>query len=123
MKTQLLKLLTVCFIISILISPALLIWWRIWYYHNEFMTAQQVFQLDNRTDLNSVALLSTEALKQAFRPVSSVITNSVFLGFLISIPLGFWVGLLLSDRYQTRRHTTLREQVATLEKLWQQSIY
>jgi hypothetical protein len=126
----LLKFLTVCLITLVLISPALVVW-RIWEYHNEFVSVQRVVLQDNYTALNQALSLKTNdrefsptlTVQSPSNSVSSAITIPALLSLIASVPLGFYSGLLLSNRYQTRHNTTLERQVATLEKIWQQSIY
>jgi hypothetical protein len=131
MKAQLLKCLTVGFIMFLVMAPALMVWWRIWHYHQEFVNAQHVVFSTDRTLLQPAAIAMTHngefslphAIKHVFQPIRLASAMPAVLGFMGAVPAGFGVGLWLSDRRQTRRTTTLKQNVATLEKLWQQSIY
>ncbi|XGV98755.1 MAG: hypothetical protein ACAF41_07400 [Leptolyngbya sp. BL-A-14] len=131
MKPQLLKLLTVGLITLAVFSPALLVWWRIWHYHSVLVEIQQVVRSNDRAALPTATITvpqqsdrsQTNISNLPFKVIASALTPLAFLGFIISVPVGFWAGLWLSDRYRTRRTTMLKQQVATLEKLWQQSLY
>lgn len=144
MKAQLLKLLTICLISLAVISPTL-IFWKIWQCHNQLMHAQRAVLTDNvlsdqvlsentppenHEALNQIILashyeqfLSTNAARQQFQSGALAVPTSEWLSFIISIFLGFCSGLFLNNFYQTRRDITLKQKVATLEKIWQQSIY
>ncbi|SRR5579883_163661 len=131
MKPQLLKLLTVGLITLAVFSPALLVWWRIWHYHSELMDFQPVVLSSDRAALHmaTIAMPSdgrlslSDADKSSIKAVALALVPLAFLSFIIAVSSGFWVGLWLSDRHQTRRTITLKQQIATLERLWQQSIY
>jgi ABC-type nitrate/sulfonate/bicarbonate transport system permease component len=123
MKAQLLKRLTVGLITSAMLSPAVILWWKIWQYHSEFVNVQPVVPSTDGTMLDLGEFWLTDGIQQLVKAILLVITTPDFLGFLVSVSLGFWMGLWLNNRNQTRRHMTLKQQVATLEKLWQQSIY
>jgi membrane protein YdbS with pleckstrin-like domain len=125
----LLKLVTFCLMISVLISPVL-VTWRIWQYHIEFINAQHLVMLDDRTTLDPAILSSIhyrfspiDSVHQLFKLITSTVATPAFLGFIIAILLGFYSGILLNDRYRIHRHTIRKQQIATLEKIWQQSIY
>jgi hypothetical protein len=124
MKAQLLKVITVGLITFIVMAPALIVWWRIWHYHQEFVNAQRVIFSTDRTLLHSPAIAVTHneefSLPHAIKPGFQA---PAVLGFMGAVPAGFGLGLWLSDRHQARRTTTLKQNVATLEKLWQQSLY
>lgn len=131
MKAQLLKFLTVGLITFVVIAPAFIVWLRVWHYHQEFVNAQRVVFSTDRTLLRPVAISITHngefswshAIKQVFQSIRSASATPAVLGFMGAVPAGFGLGLWLSDRHQTRRTTTLKQDVAALEKLWQQSLY
>jgi ABC-type phosphate transport system permease subunit len=130
MKAQLLKLLTI-FLISLAVISPVLVFWKIWQCHSQFVNAQRIVLSDDRIALNPVLLSSiqnqesspTDSSQQQFQPILLTVSLLECLGFIISVALGFCSGLMLNNFYQTRRDLTLRQQVATLEKIWQQSIY
>lgn len=126
----LLKLLTVCLITLVMLSPVLVVW-KIWQYHSEFVNAQRAVLVEHQPIAEQAMIVTQKHgelsplpfAQQPFQSISSTVTTSAFLGFMVSVPLGFCSGLLLNNRYQTRRHTVLKQQIAILEKIWQQSMY
>lgn len=130
MKAQLLKFLTAWLMISVLISPVVVVW-KIWHDHSDFVNTQRVVQSDSRLLSQSFTsstatysqFFSVDSTKQTLQSLSSSVITFAVLGFLLSIPLGFYTGILLNARYRTQRHMTLKQQAAILEKIWQQSIY
>lgn len=131
MKARRWRLLWVGCIMLTIVSPALMVWWRIWQYHNAFVTVRFATQSTNLASLQPDAIAMTYDLLLSSQPAVKVLLSVIaapgMLGFMVAVPVGFWAGLVLSDRYRYRarisRTTTLQQQVATLEKLWQQSIY
>jgi hypothetical protein len=129
-----LKLCAICLITFLLISPVLIVW-KVWQSHSDLIARQRFaafdslsapsisrtsdFTLPPQTALPSLAPALTQPRFQA----ASAAIIPVYLGFTGAVLLGFYSGLLLNHRYQTRRHRTLKQQVAALEKIWQQSIY
>jgi hypothetical protein len=131
MKAQLLQVLTVGLMTFVMIAPALIVWWRIWHYHQEFVNAQRAVFSADRTLLQPSAIAVTHngefslihTIKQVCQSITSTPAMPAVLGFMGAVPVGFGLGLWLSDRHQTRRTTMLKQNVAALEKLWQQSLY
>jgi hypothetical protein len=135
----LLRLLVVCLVTLALVSPALVVW-KVWQNHSELVNAQRVVSPEQRLIPKQVVSTtnfgefshSNFQLRRlqiccvppgADHITENPITASALLGLIVSVPIGFYSGLLLNHRYRSRRHTTLRQQVATLEKIWQQSIF
>lgn len=133
----LLRLLVVCLVTLALSSPVLVVW-KVWQNHSEFVNAQRVVSPQRSVPQQVVSTAKfgefSHSNFQLRRPqiccvppradhtAENPITTSAFLGLIVSVPIGFYSGLLLNYRYRSRRHITLRQQVATLEKIWQQSI-
>lgn len=120
----LLKFLAVCLIALVMLSPALVIW-RIWHYHNAFIAAQHTVLLGSSMSDLAIALVqdttATPTVQAQLRSAPSTTNAPVFISFIASVLVGFYSGQVL-NRYQTRR-SRLRQQVATLEKIWQQNLY
>lgn len=125
----LLKLVPACLATLVLLSPPLVVW-KIWQCHIEFSNTQQIVLSDPRLPdrataslANEADFLPTEFIQLPFQTIPLAIAIPALLGFVVSVPLGFYSGKLLNDRQQSRRSTTLRQQIATLERIWQQSLY
>lgn len=129
MKARRWRLLLVGGIMLTIVSPALMVWWRIWQYHHAFVNAQHVPQSTDLVSFQPDAIAMTYDLLLSSQPAVKVLLSVMaapgMFGFMVAVPVGFWAGLVLSDRYRERasRPTTLQQQVATLERLWQQSLY
>ncbi|MFM7425839.1 MAG: hypothetical protein ACKO7W_12760 [Elainella sp.] len=124
----------------ILVSPALILW-RVWQSHGDLtqrlaLTESLTESLpgslsagltSNSAPLSLTVLPSFDLLDAAGQPpiwtMAAVAILSVYLGFVGAVLLGFYAGLLLNHRYQSRRDRALKQQVATLEKIWQQSLF
>ncbi len=146
-----LKLCAICLITFLLVSPALVVW-KVWQNHSDLLLRQRIaasgylvassdlagdlasdLPIDS-PDLPSAALsqLASATLiqqpiqspqPQQIRLFASAVIIPAYLGFMGAVLLGFYTGFLLNNHHQTRRHLALKQQVATLEKIWQQSIY
>jgi hypothetical protein len=120
MKVKLLNLLSVFLIGLVLISPAL-IFWQVWQYHIDYVNVQRVAFLEYDTIPQPVTLSTTSYAKFASLLRSAISPSTV--GFIASSLLGFCSGRMLNTYYQARQDTLFKQKVASLEKVWQRSIY
>lgn len=126
-----LKLCAICLVTFILVSPALILW-RVWQSHCDLLAEPDLLtphdliaqRLPASDGLISPPVdLAVSPLAALQMPVASAAFIPLYLGFVGAVLLGFYAGLLLNHRYQAHRNRALKRQVATLEKIWQQSIF
>ncbi|HEY9623710.1 MAG TPA: hypothetical protein V6C78_25355 [Crinalium sp.] len=145
MKPKLRDVLIVCFMLFIMIAPALTIWGWIWQHHLDLLESQQNVMISGNVDIDSSVarslspnLLLTSQDATVLQPRSNDFTlvissqgpialshktlANILIGFIFAIPVGFWLGLSFSDRYRMYRATVRREQIAILERVWRHSI-
>jgi hypothetical protein len=104
MKAQLSRVLSISLLTLMVLAP-LCVLWKIWNYHMDYVS--------DRPSL----------ISHAFTLRIAMLLLPAIAGFIGSIGLGFWSGWWLAHHQQTQQNHSLKQQVAILEKIWQQSIY
>ncbi len=137
MKLKLLNILTVCFVTLGVLAPALLVFGLIWERHIELVKTHYLVYEVQKERLYAENAKTTDWHKQTELLKSyngnflgQIITPSqpdpiahILSSFIFFNPMGICLGISLSDRYRAYRAAVFKEQVETLERLWQQSIH
>ena len=136
MKLKLLNVLTVCLVTLGVLAPALLVFGLIWERHIDLVKTHYIvyeFQKDRvyaDNQKTTDCYKQTELLKSYNGSVGQLITPSqeepiahILRSFIFFVPIGICLGISLSDRYRAYRAAVFKQQVKTLERLWQQSIH
>lgn len=140
MRVKLLNVLTVCAITLVVLSPEILVFSLVWGRHIELVKTQNVTCEINQNISGYDALVPQHQGNnipryQAKIKISDCAANTqnliavkqypfltIVQWFFILTPICLGLGIIIYDRYLLYRAAVLREQVATLERLWQQSI-
>jgi hypothetical protein len=141
MKAKIFNFITVFFVTLGVIAPALLVFGLILERHMELVNTQHLVYEVKKSSEGEIAFApkqeatdsykQTELLKsfngqfvgQLLIPAQpETIVNSL-VGFIFFVPIGFCLGMSLSDRYRVYRAAVFKERVEMLERLWQQSIH
>jgi hypothetical protein len=140
MKVKLLNVLTVSLVTLALISPGIVVFFIVWGQHIEFVKTQNL-----SCELSKINMASPQSVPQAkiinTQPslVKVKLSDNNFLHqlkiaakkyklvtilqwlFLVT-PICIGVGIIAYDRYLVYRAAVLKEHIAMLERMWQQSI-
>jgi predicted PurR-regulated permease PerM len=140
MKVKLLNVLTVSLVTLALISPGVIVFAIVWGQHREFVKTQNL-----SCELQKINIASPKSIPQTqiINTQSSLVqvksSNSNFLNqlqmaakkyklatilqwlFLVT-PICIGIGIIAYDRYLVYRAAVLKEHIAMLERMWQQSI-
>ena len=140
MKVKLLNVLTVCLVTLAVLSPGVVVFSIVWGRHTELVKTQDLACVVNKNNSDN-ARLSTQTKTLNSSPnqpntklsdcnvVNQILTATeqyrlaTLLQWLILLtPICIGLGILVYDRYLVYRAAVLKEQIAMLERLWQQSI-
>jgi hypothetical protein len=140
MKVKLLKVLTVSLVTLALISPGVAVFTIVWGQHREFVKTQNL-----SCELPKINIASPQLVPQTkiinTQPFLVKVKSSdnnflhqlkiaakkyklvIILQWLFLVtPICVGVGIIAYDRYLVYRAAVLKEHIAMLEKMWQQSI-
>lgn len=56
-----------------------------------------------------------------FTPAEQAVIANILIGVGYLLPIGLGLGIFLYDRYASYRETLLKQQIETLERIWQES--
>jgi hypothetical protein len=140
LKVKLLNVLTVCLVTLAVLSPGVVVFSVVWGRHTELVKTQNLACVVNKNNSDN-ARLSTQTTSINPSPnqpntkfsdcnvVNQILTATeqyrlaTLLQWLILLtPICIGLGILVYDRYLVYRAAVLKEQIAMLERLWQQSI-
>ncbi len=140
MKVKLLKVLTVGLVTLALISPGVVVFTIVWGQHREFVKTQNLScELPKINIASSQLVPQTKIINTQPSLVKVKSSNNNFLHqlkiaakkynlvtilqwlFLVT-PICIGIGIIAYDRYLVYRAAVLKEHIAMLEKMWQQSI-
>ncbi|MBW4641739.1 MAG: hypothetical protein KME23_01720 [Goleter apudmare HA4340-LM2] len=140
MRVKLVNVLTVCVVTLAVLSPALLVFSVVWGKHIELVetqssaceinkdcvrknTSSSRSKIINHSQYQASIQNSTHTLEHQRLTVAEQYQLAIILQWVFFlIPIFFGVGIIIYDRYLVYRAAVFKEQVAMLEKLWQQSI-
>ena len=140
MKVKLLNMLTVSLVTLALISPGIIVFTIVWGQHREFVKTQNL-----SCELPKINIASPQLVPQTkiinTQPFLVKVKSSdnnflhqlkiaakkyklvIILQWLFLVtPICVGVGIIAYDRYLVYRAAVLKEHIAMLEKMWQQSI-
>ncbi|WP_017656028.1 hypothetical protein [Fortiea contorta] len=140
MKVKLLKILTVCLVTLVVLSPVIVVFNVVWGKHIDLVKTQSLAcDVDQNCDINDA--LTTQLNNHNFSQEETGLSNSlhtpesrqltiieqyqlaiILQSFFLLIPIFFGVGIIIYDRYLVYRAAIFQEQVEMLERLWQQGI-
>ncbi len=140
MRVKLLNIITVCAIILAVLSPEILVFGIIWERHIELVKTQTL-TCDINNNISGYDALPPQSESENFSQYQASIKISdctlnhqkliavqqyqfttIVQWFFILTPIFLGLGIIIYDRYLVYRAAVLREQIETLERLWQQSI-
>jgi len=140
MKVKLLNVLTVGLVTLALISPGVVVFAIVWGEHREFVKTQNLScelpkiniaspQLVSQTKVINTqpSLANVKSSDNNFLHQIQIATKKYKLAtilqwiFLIT-PICIGIGIIAYDRYIVYRAAVLKEHIAMLERMWQQSI-
>ncbi|MCM0591619.1 MAG: hypothetical protein HEQ35_22035 [Gloeotrichia echinulata IR180] len=140
MRVKVLNVLTVCAITLAVLSPEILVLSIVWGRHIELIKTQSLTcEINNNIRVYDALALQSEGKNipqsQASIKISDCALNhqkpitvqqyqftTILQLFFVLTPICLGLGIMIYDRYLVYRAAVLREQVETLERLWQQSI-
>jgi hypothetical protein len=140
MKVKLLKVLTVGLVTLALISPGLVVFTIVWGQHREFVKTQnlscelpkiniassqlvpQTKIINTQPSLVKVKLSKSNFLHQLKIAAKKYKLVTILQWLFLVTPICIGVGIIAYDRYLIYRAAVLKEHIAMLEKMWQQSI-
>ena len=140
MKVKLLNVLTVSLVTLALISPGVVVFFIVWGQHIEFVKTQNLSCELSKINIASPALVpQTKIINTQPSLVKVKLSENNFLHqiqiaakkyklatilqwlFLVT-PICIGIGIIAYDRYLVYRAAVLKEHIAMLERMWQQSI-
>ncbi|MTJ09607.1 hypothetical protein [Anabaena sp. UHCC 0204] len=140
MKVKLLNVLTVSLVTLALISPGIVVFSLVWGHHREFVKTQNLSCELQKINIASPTVFPQTKIIATQPPLAKVkLSNNNFLYqlqmaakkyklatilqwlFLVT-PICIGVGIIAYDRYLVYRAAVFRENIAMLERMWQQSI-
>jgi len=140
MKVKFLNVLTVSLVTLALISPGIIVFAMVWGQHKEFVKTQNLSCELQKINIASPALVpQTKIINTQLSLVKSKPSDHNFLYqlkvtakkyklatilqwiFLVT-PICIGVGIIAYDRYLVYRAAVLKEHIAMLERMWEQSI-
>ncbi|MBO1056545.1 hypothetical protein VB638_04925 [Dolichospermum sp. UHCC 0684] len=140
MKVKLLNVLTVSLVTLALISPGVVVFAIVWGQHREFVKTQNLSCELPKINIASPQLVPQQKIINTQPSLVKVkLSNNNFLHqlkiaarkyklatilqwiFLIT-PICTGIGIIAYDRYLVYRAAVLKEHIAILERMWQQSI-
>lgn len=140
MRVKLLNVITVCAIILAVLSPEILVFGIIWERHIELVKTQSL-TCDMNKNISGYDALVPQSESENFSQHQASTKSSdctlnhqkliavqqyqfttIVQWFFILTPIFLGLGIIIYDRYLVYRAAVLREQIETLERLWQQSI-
>jgi hypothetical protein len=140
MKVKLLKILTVCLVTLVVLSPGLVVFSVVWGRHIELLKTQTLdCEIDKSCVVNDALAPQTGVINpseyqadiidydytldnQKLTVIKQYQLAIILQWFFLLIPIFFGVGIIVYDRYLVYRAAVFQEQVEMLERLWQQSI-
>ncbi|MBS3025845.1 MAG: hypothetical protein HCA25_01780 [Dolichospermum sp. DET50] len=140
MKIKLLKVLTVSLVTLALISPGVGVFTIVWGQHREFVKTQnlscelpkiniaspqlvpQTKIINTQPSLVKVKLSDNNFLHQLKIAAKKYNLVTILQWLFLVTPICVGVGIIAYDRYLVYRAAVLKEHIAMLEKMWQQSI-
>ena len=140
MKVKLLKVLTVSLVTLALISPGVAVFTIVWGQHREFVKTQnlscelpkiniaypqlvpQTKIINTQPFLVKVKSSDNNFLHQLKIAAKKYKLVTILQWLFLVIPICIGVGIIAYDRYLVYRAAVLKEHIAMLEKMWQQSI-
>jgi hypothetical protein len=140
MKVKLLKVLTVSLVTLALISPGVAVFTIVWGQHREFVKTQnlscelpkitiaspqlvpQTKIINTQPSLVKVKLSDNNFLHQLKLAAKKYNLVTILQWLFLVTPICIGVGIIAYDRYLVYRAAVLKEHIAILERMWQQSI-
>lgn len=140
MKVKLLKVLTVSLVTLALISPGAVVFTIVWGQHREFVKTQnlscelpkiniassqlvpQTKIINTQPSLVKVKLSDNNFLHQLKLAAKKYNLVTILQWLFLVTPICIGVGIIAYDRYLVYRAAVLKEHIAILERMWQQSI-
>jgi hypothetical protein len=140
MKVKLLNVLTVSLVTLALISPGVVVFAIVWGQHREFVKTQnlscelpkiniaspQLFPqtkiINTQPSLVKVKLSDNNFLHQLKLAAKKYNLVTILQWLFLVTPICIGVGIIAYDRYLVYRAAVLKEHIAILERMWQQSI-
>ena len=140
MKVKLLIMLTVSLVTLALISPGIIVFTIVWGQHREFVKTQNLSCELSKINIASSQLVpQTKIINTQLSLVKVKLSDNSFLHqlkvtakkyklatilqwiFLVT-PICIGIGIIAYDRYLVYRAAVLKEHIAMLERMWEQSI-
>jgi hypothetical protein len=140
MKIKLLNVLTVSLVTLALISPGVVVFAIVWGQHREFVKTQnlscelqkinmaspklipQTKMINTQPSLVKVKLSDNNILRQIQTAAKKYQIATILQWLFLVTPICIGVGIIAYDRYLVYRAAVLKEHIAILERMWQQSI-
>lgn len=140
MKVKLLNVLTVSLVTLALISPGIVVFFIVWGQHIEFVKTQnlscelskinmaspqsvpQAKIINTQPSLVKVKLSDNNFLHQLKIAVKKYKLATILQWLFLVTPICIGLGIIAYDRYLVYRAAVLKEHIAMLERMWQQSI-
>jgi hypothetical protein len=140
MKVKLLNVLTVSLVTLALISPGVIVFAIVWGQHREFVKTQNLScelqkiniaspklssqpQISNtQSSLVKVKLSERNFLHQLQMAAKKYKLATILQWLFLVTPICIGIGIIAYDRYLVYRAAVLKEHIAMLERMWQQSI-
>jgi hypothetical protein len=140
MKVKLLNVLTVSLVTLALISPGVIVFAIVWGQHREFVKTQnlscelqkiniaspklssQTQIINTQSSLVKVKLSDRNFLHQLQMAARKYKLATILQWLFLVTPICIGIGIIAYDRYLVYRAAVLKEHVAMLERMWQQSI-
>ncbi|MFY7799272.1 MAG: hypothetical protein ACOVQ3_09895 [Dolichospermum sp.] len=140
MKVKFLNLLTVSLVTLALISPGIIVFAIVWGQHKEFVKTQnlscelpkiniaspqlapQTKIINTQPSLVKVKLSDNNFLHQLEIAVKKYKLATILQWLFLVTPIFIGVVIIAYDRYLVYRAAVLKEHIAMLERMWEQSI-
>jgi hypothetical protein len=135
MKFKLIKLIIVCLITLVVLSPVLAVFSVVWERHMDLLETQDLaWGLNNLSAADPKhgvvnfsqgpveKLPDASFVNQLLAKSEKYTISHLLQWFFLFVPIGIVVIILLYDRYLIYRAAVFRQQVEMLERLWHQSI-
>jgi hypothetical protein len=135
MKFKLIKLITVCLVTLVVLSPVLAVFSVVWERHMDLLETQDLTwglsNLNAAHPKHGVTNFSQDPvekwpdasfIKQLLAFSEKYAIAHLVQWFFLFVPIGIAVIILVYDRYLIYRAAIFRQQVEMLERLWHQSI-